>query len=167
MDTGFLGLGTKTLSFSLGTSGTIGSASVNAKARAGVQADLSISTGNFKATLPFQVNLNSTYNKTTDTLQISATDLQLKGGHFTAAGVTGAFNFGLDFGLQGSAKLTLAGTGLHKPFTVGSFTKPVYTWGVKSTAKFGSFGLVSSRVPIPKDVATLSLGAPRVTSKVQ
>ena len=91
--------------------------------------------------------------------------MQLKGGHFTAAGVTGAFNFGLDFGLQGSAKLTLAGTGLHKAFTVGSFTKPVYTWGVKSTAKFGSFGLVSSRVPIPKDVATLSLGAPRVTSK--
>ena len=38
-DTGFLGLGTKTLSFNLGTSGTIGSASVNAKARAGVQAE--------------------------------------------------------------------------------------------------------------------------------
>ena len=165
LDTGFLGLGTKTLSFNLGTSGAFGSASVNAKARAGVQAELSISTGNFKATLPFQINLDSTYNKTTDTLQITASDIQLKGGHFTAAGVTGAFNFGLDFGLKGSAKLTLVGTGLKKTFPVGSFTKPVYTWGVKSTAKFGSFGLVSSRVPIPKDVATLSLGAPRVTTK--
>ena len=108
----------------------------------------------------------STYNKTTDTLQITASDMLLGGGKFTAHGPTGTIKFGLDVGIKGSAKLTLfSGVSLGTSITFGSFTKPVYTLGLKSSAKFGSLGFISSRVPIPKDIGTLTLAFPKVNTR--
>jgi hypothetical protein len=72
----FLGLdksfGPKTLgTIILGEGATLtGSLSV----KAGFEADLHIDSGSFTADIPFNVALNATYNKTTDTLEIDETD---------------------------------------------------------------------------------------------
>jgi hypothetical protein len=62
-----------------------------------------------------------------------ATDAQLGGGHFTAHGPHGSFSFGLDLGLAAAAHATLFGTGPSPSFTVGSFTKPVFSFGLNSS----------------------------------
>ncbi|MCC8977397.1 Ig-like domain-containing protein [Bradyrhizobium acaciae] len=138
-NTGFLGIdksystSKKAVIGTLGISTTIASAGANLHFRAGVQADLKITAGDISATLPFQVGLDSTYNKTTDTLQIMATDMELGNGHFTAHGPSGSFTFGLDLGLSAGAHATVFGTGPSVNVTVGSFTKPVLGFSLKSS----------------------------------
>ncbi len=138
-NTGFLGIDksystSKSVSIgTLGVSTTIASAGASVHFRAGVQADLKITAGDISATLPFNVGLDSNYNKTTDTLQIMPTDMQLGGGHFTAHGPGGSFTFGLDLGLSASAHATIFGTGPSTSVSVGSFTKPVFGFSLKSS----------------------------------
>jgi hypothetical protein len=137
-NTGFLGIDT---SFSTSQSVAVASAGASVHFRAGVQADLKISAGDISATLPFNVGLDSTYNVTTDTLQIMPTDAELGGGHFTAHGPSGSFTFGLDLGLKAAAHATLLGAGPSPNFTVGSFTSPVFSTGLNSTQLSHTFDL--------------------------
>ena len=109
--------------------------------------------------------MNSIYNKTTDTLEITPSDKLEGGGHFTAHGPTGTFKFGIDLGIKGSAHLTLlSGLKLGTGLTFGSFTKPVYTKGIKSSVQLGHTGIVSSRLPIPTGVGFLTLAFPKVNT---
>jgi len=70
--------------------------------KAGFQVDLNINGGSFNASLPFDITLNDTYNKTTDTLQVNGTDSALTG-TLDTTGPGG--NFSLDFIFQAMAKL--------------------------------------------------------------
>jgi hypothetical protein len=151
--TGFLGIDK---SFSTSASVAVASAGAAAHIRAGVQADLKISAGDISATLPFNVGLDSTYNKTTDTLQIMPTDAQLGGGHFTAHGPGGSFTFGLDFGLSASAHATVFGTGPSFSTTIGSFTHPVTSFGLNSSQ-------LSTTISLPAGLS-LTLAFPNVNT---
>jgi hypothetical protein len=62
----------------------IAGGTASAHLRVGFQASLDITSGDFSATLPFTIGLDSTYNKTNDTSQIDWTDAQLGGGKFSA-----------------------------------------------------------------------------------
>ncbi|WP_143278178.1 hypothetical protein [Bradyrhizobium sp. UFLA03-84] len=161
-NTGFLGLdknystSKKAVIGTLGVSTTIASAGANLHVRAGVQADLKITAGDISATLPFNVGLDSTYNKTTDTMQIMATDVQLGGGHFTAHGPSGSFTFGLDLGLTAGAHATVFGTGPSTHVSVGSFTKPVLGFSLKSSQ-------LSTTIDLPGG-AQLTLAFPNVNT---
>jgi hypothetical protein len=78
---------------------------------AGLQSDLNLNSGSFNGTLPFNVTLDETYNKTTDTLQIDPTASQSPtGGSFSTTGPGGSYT--LDFILDSLAKLSISGPGL-------------------------------------------------------
>ena len=171
-NTGFLGIDTsystskKAVIGTLGVSTTIASAGASVHFRAGVQADLKISAGDISATLPFNVGLDSTYNKTTDTLQIMPTDAQLGGGHFTAHGPSGSFSFGLDLGLAAAAHATIVGTGASFSTSIGSFTSPVYSKSLNSTQLSTTIDLgagVSLTLAFP-NVNTTGSGGPGTIS---
>jgi hypothetical protein len=149
---GFKGIDVST---STSISALIGSAGASGHFKAGIQADLQISAGDISATVPFNVNLDSNYNKTTDTLQIMATDVQIGGGHFTAHGPSGSFTFGLDFGLSVGAHATLFGTGPSFHHTWGSFTKPVYAVDLNTGQ--------STTLPLPGGLS-LTLAFPNLTT---
>src|SRR5262249_23693078 len=62
--------------------------------KAGFHSVLHINAGSINADLPFDITLNTEYNKTTDTLQVDSTAV-LDGGSFTTQGPGGQYN--LDF----------------------------------------------------------------------
>lgn len=149
-------------SFSTGTSGTVGALEVSGHVRTGIEADLKITAGDISATLPFSVGLDSTYNVTTDTLQIVATDTELGGGQFTAHGPNGTLAVGLDLGFKGDAKATIAGFGPSTQVTFGSFTKPITGFSVKKSTTI-STGVHSTHVNIP-GVGSLTVAFPTVNT---
>jgi hypothetical protein len=112
--------GEKTFGFSVGgytgssvglTTGATLSASFGLKA--GFQADLHITGGNFNADLPFQISLNDIYNKTTDSLEIDPTFSVLSGGSLTTTGPGGSFNLDAVFNAMAaiSGGIYVAGLG--------------------------------------------------------
>src|SRR5262249_38070721 len=70
--------------------------------KAGFQVDLSINGGSFNASLPFDVTLNDTYNKTTDTLEVDETD-SAGTGSLTTTGPGGGFSLDAIFNAMASA----------------------------------------------------------------
>jgi VCBS repeat-containing protein len=159
--TGFLGFD-KSTSFGFTTTPIV-SLGGSIEFRVGFEADLKISAGDISATLPYRVGLDSTYNTTTDTLQITATDAQLGGGHFTAHGPSGAYTFGVDLGLKFKAAATILGTGTSFKTTVGSFTKPVTGYKLNSNTAGKSITLPSSGVGAGP-LASLNLAFPNVNT---
>jgi hypothetical protein len=175
----FLGLDkTFHTGLSLGTVPTIsggsfhlGSLTASAHVKVGIEADLKITSGDVSATLPFHVNLDSTYNETTDTLQIVATDAQLGSGRFTAHGPNGTFAAGLIAGFTGSVKGTLAETTLFNTRVhFGSLTSPVKNlsgvpvgFSVKKSATLSTGGVDSAQVHIP-NVGTMMFAFPVVNT---
>jgi hypothetical protein len=65
--------------------------------KAGFQADLNVNAGSFNGQLPFNVTLNDTFNKTTNTLEIDPSESQLGGGGFTTQGPGGSLEIDLVF----------------------------------------------------------------------
>jgi len=143
-------------SFSTSSSIVVASAGASAHIKAGVQADLKINAGDISATLPFDVSLDSNYNKTTDTLQVTPTGVQLAGGHFTAHGPAGSFTFGLDFGLHATAHASVVGISTSFSTTIGSFTHPVTSFSLKSTQ-------LSTSISLPAGLS-LTLAFPNVNT---
>jgi hypothetical protein len=109
--TTFLGLGPKHFQATIGTiilgEGATLSGSLDFKA--GFEADLHITSGDFSADIPFNVTLNATYNKTTDTLQIDETD-SAETGSITTHGPEGSLSlaFILDAMATASGKVEVA-----------------------------------------------------------
>lgn len=73
--------------------------------KAGFQSTLDFSGGEVDAALPFDINVETNYNKTTDVLMISADALLKPGGGFSTQGPEGSYNldFIFDFLLNASA----------------------------------------------------------------
>jgi Bacterial cadherin-like domain len=127
----FLGIGTtngpQNFSGKIGV-GALGfglSAGVTLSVKAGFQVDLHVDSGDLNADLPFQVTLDSTYNKTTDTLVVDPTETGLPGGQISSTGPNG--NLEIDLVLQAMvkyfAKATAFGTtviGIPPPATATS-----------------------------------------------
>jgi hypothetical protein len=154
--TGFLGVDTSkhgsTKATVLGT--TVASAGGSIHFKAGFEAGLHITAGDISADLPFEVTLDSTYNKTTDTLQIAPAEMQLGGGTFTEHGPGGSVSFQLDLGLNASGHATALGIGpSFSTGTIGSFTKPVFQKTITSA---------TAAVHIPIGPLTLTLAFPTV-----
>ena len=131
-------------------------------AEAGLSADLKFTSGDITATLPYHVDLNSTYNKTTDTLQIMANDVALSGGQFTAHGPSGSFTVGLFLGLQASGAATILGTGTKFKTTAGSFTKPAIGLKVSSSTLGKSFTIFQADGLQDVTLAKMTLAFPTV-----
>jgi hypothetical protein len=154
--TGFLGVNTSkhgsTKATVLGT--TVASAGGSIHFKAGFEAGLHITAGDISADLPFEVGLDSTYNKTTDTLQIVPSEMQLGGGTFTEHGPGGSVSFQLDLGAKASLHATALGIGpSFTTGTIGSFTKPVFQKTISSA---------TAAVHIPIGPFTLTLAFPTV-----
>jgi hypothetical protein len=154
--TGFLGIDTSKSGSTKATvlGATVASAGGSIHFKAGFEAGLHITAGDISVDLPFDVGLDSTYNKTTDTLQIVPSEMQLGGGTFTEHGPGGSLSFGIDLGLNASGHATLAGIGpSFSTGTIGSFTKPVFQKTITSATK---------AVDIPIGPLTLTLAFPTV-----
>jgi VCBS repeat-containing protein len=139
--TTFLGLGPRhfhdtiggtTLGFGATLSGTL-------DLKAGFEADLHITSGDFSADIPFNVTLNATYNKTTDTLQIDETD-SAGTGSISTHGPEGSLSlaFILDAMAAASGKVVAFGT------TVLSLNTHVTTNNKATLVSFNSSQLSTS-----------------------
>jgi hypothetical protein len=109
--------------------------------KAGFQVDLNINGGSWNASLPFNITLNNVYNKTTDTLQVGATDTAGTG-TFNSTGPGGNFDLKaiLDafLGVHGTICVVLcASTSTRVPKT-GAFG------GTKTLLKLNSSNLKTS-----------------------
>jgi hypothetical protein len=62
--------------------------------KAGFVADLHITGGEIDARLPMNIGIDTTYNKTTNSLLIETSALLASGGSFTASGLGGSFDLG-------------------------------------------------------------------------
>ena len=90
-----------------------------------LQSDLNLNSGSFNATLPFNVTLAETYNKTNDTLQIDPIASQLAGGSFATIRPGGSYT--LDFILDSLAKVAISG--LRHPCTGRCLsTRQFHSW---------------------------------------
>ena len=94
---------------------------------AGLQSDLNLNSGSFNGTLPFNVTLAETYNKTNDTLQIDPTASQLAGGSFSTIGPGGSYT--LNFILDSLEKVAISGPlgTAHKTVPLNA-TVPLLDW---------------------------------------
>ena len=104
----------------LGT-GATGRGSLSLKA--GFQVDLNINGGTFDASLPFNVTLNDTYNKTTDTLEVSESD-SAGNGSLTTSGPGGGFDLEAIFSAMASvgAHIYAIGGSIGTTISVGPFS---------------------------------------------
>jgi hypothetical protein len=156
IDTGFHGkVGGTALGFGLSAGGTI-------SLKTGFQADLHVDSGSFSAHLPFNVTLDTTYNKTTDTLQIDPTATGLPGGQISSTGPNG--NLELDFIFNAMAKYfakaTAFGTTVANPHgTLGPYKTTL------TIVKLDSSKL-STSIPIPPGdpIATLTFAWPQLNT---
>jgi hypothetical protein len=63
----------------------------------GFESNLHLTLGDITATLPFNLTLDTLYNKTTDTLEIIPTASLAPGGSFSTHSPNGSYNLGFDF----------------------------------------------------------------------
>jgi hypothetical protein len=134
------------------------SAGANVNVTAGFSAHLHITGGNFTASLPFQVTLDDTYNKTTDTLEIDPTLTALSGGTFSSTGPGGSFS--LDGIFNALAKLH--GFAKVAGVTLGKGATTLQTTNDKQLFSFTSGQLAFSHSIVPG--ITAHVGWPQVNS---
>jgi len=137
-------------SVGLTTGATLG-ASLSLKA--GFQANLHITGGNFDAVLPFQITLNDIYNKTTNELEIDPTFSVLSGGSLTTTGPGGSFSLDAIFNalLKLSAGVFVAGVGGSTHGTTGaSITKNIASFTSGQLHFQHSFGPVNVSLAWPQ-----------------
>jgi hypothetical protein len=109
----FLGIGTTggaPLSFNGQIGGSLASAHGSISLKAGFQVDLDINGGSFNASLPFNVTLNDTYNKTTDTLEVDESD-SAGTGSINTTGPSGDFSLEAIFNAMASVGGQILGVG--------------------------------------------------------
>jgi hypothetical protein len=142
--------------------------------KAGLQADLSLNSGSFNATLPFNITLNSIDNKTTNELQVTPTDSQ-EGGTISTTSPNGSFALDFVFDAMASATvgahlLGLGGTGSIKPISVNT-TIPIISFSSAKNTVNGIPVAFTIQIPIGEDesitaalqwpsVSTMGTGAP-------
>ncbi|MGH2415755.1 MAG: hypothetical protein ACRDEA_19105, partial [Microcystaceae cyanobacterium] len=71
--------------------------------KAGLQSDLNLRGGSTDASLPYNIDFNTFYNRTTNTLLINPTASLLPGGLFTTDSPGGSYNLDFIFNLSGTA----------------------------------------------------------------
>ena len=162
--------GEKTFGFSTGgfTGSSIGlttgaSLSASFGLKAGFQADLHITGGNFNADLPFQINLHDIYNKTTDALEIDPTFSILSGGSLTTTGPGGAFNLDAVFNAMASISggIAVAGIGTHGSTSFSTTTtKNLLNFTSGQLHVSHSFGPLTVSAAWPQVNTTGNPGAP-------
>jgi hypothetical protein len=123
----------------------------------GFQSTLHATLGNIDATLPFDVTLDTLYNRTTDTLQINPSDTLEPGASFTTEGPGGSYS--LDFVFNASASAFL-----HNPIddldvSVGPLDLGFNIFSIDSAT-------LTKTIDIPPGdpVATLTLNFPTVNT---
>ncbi len=139
----------------------VGSAGGDVHLKTGFQSTLHITLGDIDATLPFDINLDDLYNKTTDTLQITPSEALAPGGSFSTEGPGGFYNLGFIFGAEASAHADAFGIGGSVDTgVIGSFTDPLFNIVHLDSAD------AHLDVPIPPGdpVATLSFNWPTVNT---
>jgi VCBS repeat-containing protein len=72
--------------------------------KAGLQSDLSLRGGEIDASLPYNIDLNTFYNKASNTLLINPTASLLSGGQFTTDSPGGSYKLDFIFNLSGTAQ---------------------------------------------------------------
>jgi hypothetical protein len=115
--------------------------------KAGLTADIHIQGGAINAHIPFDITIDTTYNKTTDTLLIHTGATLASGGGFTTTGPEGNFSLGalLDFALT---VLLVDPTGISDPTTLFSFSTPSNVL----SGSLAAFSSTSPDLPISLDV---------------
>jgi Bacterial Ig domain len=138
--------------------------------KAGLQADLSLNSGSFNSTLPFNVTLNSIDNKTTNTLQVDPTDSQAPGGTLSTTSPNGSF--ALDFIFDALAKATIGahvlGIGGTGNVTIGPFNTsiPIINFSSAKNTVNGVPVAFTIQIPIGEDESiTAALQWPSVSTK--
>jgi hypothetical protein len=143
--------------------------------KAGFQTDLSVNSGSFNATLPFNVTLADTYNKTNNTLEIDPTDSQAPGGTIATTSPNGSF--ALDFIFDAMAKAFagahLLGIGGTASITIPpvNLTIPIVSFSSAKNTVNGIPVAFTIQIPISEDnsitatfqwpsVTTMGTGAP-------
>jgi hypothetical protein len=123
--------------------------------KAGFQADLSVNSGSFNATLPFDVTLASTDNKTNNTLEILPTDTQAADGTISTTSPNGSFALDFIFDAMasvfaGAHVLGIGGTG---SLTVGPFNLdiPIVSFSSAKNTVNGIPVAFTVQIPISED----------------
>jgi hypothetical protein len=137
----------------------LGSAGGDVHLRTGFQSDLHVTLGDIDATLPFDINLDSLYNKTTDTLQITPSEALAPGGTFSTHGPGGTYDLNFFFGAEANAHADVFGIGGSAHVgPIGSFTDPLF-----NIVHLDSHDLSTSvDIPPGDPVATLTFNWPQV-----
>ena len=117
---------------------------VDGSFRAGFVADLHLEGGNIDASLPINIAVDTSYNRTTDSLLIETSALLATGGSFTATGPEGNYALGFEIGVtydagvigNGSESATSSTFGIF-PSSFDSSTSAAFT----DTFAWGTIGL--------------------------
>jgi hypothetical protein len=120
--------------------------------KAGFQSDLNINGGSFNGSLPFNVTLDNTYNKTNDTLELDPAAPQGTG-NFMTTGPGGSYS--LDFIFDAVAKAELG---------------PIGTVGFGTTSKTVSLlhlnsSTLSKMFTLPDGIGSVTVNWPQVNTK--
>jgi hypothetical protein len=157
-DDRFLGINTH-LSGSTGVD-DIASAGYDLSLKAGFDSDLHLTSGDFSADLPYQIGVDSTYNKTSDALQIDATDTALPGADFTAHGPGGNYELDFDFSLFAKVFGSFFGASTSATIPTIAAKFPI----LKLTALLSHVATIGLPPGSEDPVAKLSFAWPNVTT---
>ena len=120
-----------------------GVAATSGHFKAGLSAEIHLQGGAINAHIPFDITVDTTYNRTTDTLDIHTAATFASGGGFTTTGPEGNFNLGalLDFALKVDL---IDPTGIFDPTNLLDFSTPSNVL----SGSLVSFSSTSSQLPI-------------------
>ncbi|MBR0868819.1 cadherin-like domain-containing protein [Bradyrhizobium tropiciagri] len=133
----------------------LGSAGGHYELKVGFQSTLHATLGDIDATLPYDITIDTAYNRTTDSLLITPNDALASGGFFNTTGPGGSYNLDFIFHALLSAHADIAGIGGSA--TVGPLDLGFNIFGIDSAT-------FSDTIDIPplNPVATLTLQWPQV-----
>lgn len=102
---------------------------VEAKMRVGFGFDIEFSAGSIDATVPVEVQVDTTYNRTTDTLLIDPSIAIGAGAHFQTTGPQGYFNIDSLFSLSGRAFVELLTADLYNDSFNLTYSENLFEFG--------------------------------------
>jgi hypothetical protein len=123
--------------------------------KSGFESDLNVNAGSFNGTLPYNVTLADTFNKTTDRLELDPSNSQLGGGNFNTVGPGGSFE--LDFILDAMARAFTNGSFGSTSFTLGPYNVDDTLLKKNSSTLSGSFDL-------PDGIGSVAFAWPQVNA---
>jgi hypothetical protein len=127
--------------------------------KAGLQLTVNIDGGGIDAQMPYNLTVNTSFNKTSDVLLFES-DAMLKGGGFTTTGPGGSFEIApiLDFLLNLKAVVSFLDVGIDETFTFN-----INDVGDIPEFSFGSDDLTISDIPTPIPGLTASIDWPDIS----